>query len=94
MWFWRAVVVSGPAAIVALWAGWTTTEVGRQPWIVYRVMRTSEAVTATEGVPIGLIVLLVTYLALGTVTLWVLRRMSRIPWQIAPDAPSPASAES
>ncbi len=92
VWFWRAVVVSGPAAIMALWAGWTTTEVGRQPWIVYRVMRTSEAVTAAEGVPIGLIVLLVTYLALGAVTLWVMRRMSRTPLQIPPDAPPPAAA--
>ena len=35
-WFYRAVIVAGPLAFVALIAGWITTEVGRQPWIVYR----------------------------------------------------------
>ena len=39
-WFYRAVAVAGPAATVALVAGWVTTEVGRQPWVVYRVMTT------------------------------------------------------
>ena len=38
-WFYRAAVLAGPAAVVALICGWITTEVGRQPWIVYRVMR-------------------------------------------------------
>ena len=39
-WFYRAVVAAGPLSLVALIAGWVTTEVGRQPWVVYRVMRT------------------------------------------------------
>ena len=38
-WFYRAVVAAGPLSLVALIAGWITTEVGRQPWIVYQVMR-------------------------------------------------------
>ena len=38
-WFLRAVAVSGVAAVVAMEAGWITTEVGRQPWIVYRLLR-------------------------------------------------------
>ena len=42
-----------PAALVALIAGWITTEVGRQPWIVYEVMRTEQAVTGADGVPVG-----------------------------------------
>ena len=42
-WFLRAVAVSGVAAIVALECGWIVTEVGRQPWIVYNVMRTKDA---------------------------------------------------
>ena len=50
-WFWRAVVAAGPLSVVALLAGWVTTEVGRQPWVVYGVMRTSEAVTGADGVP-------------------------------------------
>ncbi len=39
-WFYRALVLAGPLSVVALIAGWVTTEVGRQPWVVYRVMRT------------------------------------------------------
>src|SRR5262249_7620791 len=49
-WFLRAVAVSGVAAVVALECGWIVTEVGRQPWIVYQVMRTSSAVTQSNGV--------------------------------------------
>ena len=49
-WFLRAVAVSGVAAIVALECGWIVTEVGRQPWIVYNVMRTEDAVTDASGI--------------------------------------------
>ena len=42
-WFLRAVAVSGVAAVVALECGWIVTEVGRQPWVVYNVMRTKDA---------------------------------------------------
>ena len=49
-WFLRAVAVSGVAAVVALECGWIVTEVGRQPWIVYNVMRTEDAVTEASGV--------------------------------------------
>ena len=44
-WFYRALSAAGPLAIVALICGWITTEVGRQPWVVYEVMRTEQAVT-------------------------------------------------
>ena len=53
-WFLRAVAVSGVASIVALECGWIVTEVGRQPWIVYEVMRTEDAVTDASGVSITL----------------------------------------
>ena len=49
-WFLRATAVSGVAAVVALECGWIVTEVGRQPWIVYNVMRTSDAVTHASGI--------------------------------------------
>jgi cytochrome bd ubiquinol oxidase subunit I len=76
-WFLRATAVSGVAAVVALECGWIVTEVGRQPWIVYNVMRTSDAVTHASGVWVtfGLIVAL--YLALGAVLIITLRAMSR-----------------
>jgi cytochrome d ubiquinol oxidase subunit I len=75
-WFLRATAVSGVAAIVALECGWIVTEVGRQPWIVYEVMRTEDAVTDASGVPITLGVVFVVYALLGTATVMVLRAMS------------------
>jgi cytochrome bd ubiquinol oxidase subunit I len=76
-WFLRAVAVSGAAAIVAMWAGWIVTEVGRQPWIVQGFMRTEEAVTEAEGIWFAFAGVLVLYAALGTGAILVLRAMSR-----------------
>ena len=76
-WFYRAVVVAGPLGIVALIAGWIVTEVGRQPWIVYELMRTEEAVTGAEGIPVGYATLAVVYAGLIAVVLFLLRRLAR-----------------
>jgi cytochrome bd ubiquinol oxidase subunit I len=81
-WFYRAVVVAGPLSVVALIAGWITTEVGRQPWIVYGVMRTSEAVTAARGIPVGYGTLVLVYLCLAGIVAWLLRRFSRVPLEL------------
>jgi cytochrome d ubiquinol oxidase subunit I len=78
-WFHRALVVSGPLALVALISGWITTEVGRQPWVVYEVMRTESAVTGASGVPVGFAALGLVYLGLAAVTFVMLRRLSRQP---------------
>jgi cytochrome d ubiquinol oxidase subunit I len=78
-WFYRAVVVAGPLSLVALIAGWVTTEVGRQPWVVYEVMRTSEAVTGATGIPVGYASLALVYAGLGAAVFWVLRRLARAP---------------
>jgi cytochrome d ubiquinol oxidase subunit I len=76
-WFLRAVAISGLLAVVALECGWIVTEVGRQPWIVYNVMRTEDAVTNANGVPwtFGLIIAL--YIVLGAALVITLRAMSR-----------------
>ena len=76
-WFLRAVAVSGVAAIVALECGWIVTEVGRQPWIVYNVMRTEDAVTDASGIGVTLAAVVLLYSALGVATVLVLRAMSR-----------------
>jgi cytochrome d ubiquinol oxidase subunit I len=78
-WFARSVAALGPLSLVALIAGWVTTEVGRQPWVVYGRMRTEEAVTGAGGVPVGYATLVVVYLALAAATVWVLRRLARVP---------------
>jgi cytochrome d ubiquinol oxidase subunit I len=96
-WFLRATAISGGAAIVALECGWIVTEVGRQPWIVYETLRTKDAVTQASGVPVTLAVVVVLYLTLGTVTVVVLRAMTRR-WRSAeevdvPYGPRPVARE-
>jgi cytochrome bd ubiquinol oxidase subunit I len=87
-WFLWTVVALGPLSVVALIAGWVTTEVGRQPWVVYGHMRTEDAVTGADGIPLGFASLVVVYLALGVATAWLLRRLARAPLEIeASDGP-------
>jgi cytochrome d ubiquinol oxidase subunit I len=78
-WFLRAVVAAGPASVVALIAGWVTTEVGRQPWVVYGFMRTEDAVTGADGILVGYATLALVYAALIVGLVWVLRRLARAP---------------
>ncbi|MFD7438376.1 cytochrome ubiquinol oxidase subunit I [Streptomyces sp. NPDC059861] len=76
-WFLRACVLSGVGAVLALEAGWTVTEVGRQPWIVYGVMRTSEAVNPAPGLIWGFVLVALVYAVLTVATIYVLRRLAR-----------------
>ena len=75
-------MVAGPLSFVALICGWIVTEVGRQPWIVYEVMRTTQAVTAANGLEVGYAVLILVYVALGFAVFWLLRRLSRKPEEV------------
>ncbi|GAA1842589.1 cytochrome ubiquinol oxidase subunit I [Asanoa iriomotensis] len=84
-WFYRAVVLCGPLSLVALIAGWITTEVGRQPWVVYEFMRTEEAVTGASGIPVGYGALAAVYLGLVIAVVWVLRRLARVPLAEPPE---------
>ncbi len=81
-WFLRTVAALGPLSVIALIAGWVTTEVGRQPWVVYGLMRTEEAVTGARGIPVGYAMLVVVYVALGAATVWLLRRLARAPLEV------------
>jgi len=76
-WFLRATAVSGVLAVVALECGWIVTEVGRQPWIVYNVMRTEDAVTQASGVWVTFTLVVALYAALGAVLVITLRSMAR-----------------
>jgi cytochrome d ubiquinol oxidase subunit I len=92
-WFYRAVVAAGPLSLVALLAGWVTTEVGRQPWVVYRVMRTSEAVTGASGIPVGYATLAVVYAGLAVAVAWLLRRLARAPMEPPEPTLAPSAGE-
>jgi cytochrome d ubiquinol oxidase subunit I len=93
-WFQWALAVAGPAATVALIAGWVTAEVGRQPWTVYHVMTTAQSVTGAGGIPVGYTALVITYLAVAAALVWILRRLSRAPLQLpGADAPPDATTQ-
>jgi cytochrome d ubiquinol oxidase subunit I len=95
---------AGVLAYIAVECGWVTTEVGRQPWIVYNVARTSSAVTSASGISISFIVVIVLYALLGAATILTLRAMSRrwrteglvsdddAPYGPRPPAPAAAAA--
>jgi cytochrome bd ubiquinol oxidase subunit I len=82
VWFHRGVVAAGPLAVVALIAGWVTTEVGRQPWVVYQVMRTDDAVTGAGGIPVGFAALGLVYAGVATIAAVMLRRLARQPLEV------------
>ena len=77
--FLLVALAAGPLATVALEAGWVTTEVGRQPWIVYHVMRVDQAVNTAPGLWVGLPVLVAIYGVLTAVLVVVLRRLAAVP---------------
>jgi cytochrome d ubiquinol oxidase subunit I len=73
-WYLRLVTLTGPLGFVAIEAGWTVTEVGRQPWIIHGVMRTADAVTPMPRLAIPLVTFTALYLFLAFVVVVLLRR--------------------
>jgi cytochrome bd ubiquinol oxidase subunit I len=72
--FLKAMVLSMTLGFVAVESGWMVTELGRQPWIVQGVMRTSAAVTPMPGLVAPFVLFTVIYLGLGAVVLYLMRR--------------------
>jgi cytochrome d ubiquinol oxidase subunit I len=63
--------------MVAIEAGWVVTEVGRQPWIIYGILRTADAVTPVPGMRYHFFLFLILYLTLAAATAWLLIRQVR-----------------
>lgn len=81
-WFHKFVVLMGPSGFIALLAGWFTTEVGRQPWVVYGVMRTKDALSpvSAEQVGLTLIIFVVVYcIVFGIGIFYMLKMMLKGP---------------
>ena len=72
--FLRILVAASPLGFIAIETGWVVTEVGRQPWIIQGVMRTSEAVTPMPGLVVPFITFTLLYILLAVVTVWLLLR--------------------
>jgi cytochrome d ubiquinol oxidase subunit I len=69
-----ALVIVAPFGFLATEAGWFVTEVGRQPWIVFGVLRTRDAVTPMPGLIAPFLIVSLLYCGLGVVVLWLLWR--------------------
>jgi len=90
-WFQRLALLMGPSGFLAILCGWTTTEMGRQPWVVYGLLRTADAVSpvTTGEVATSLALFVVVYLVVfGTGFAFVLRLMAK-----GPEAPPPEEQE-
>jgi cytochrome d ubiquinol oxidase subunit I len=72
--FLQLLVLCTPLGFVALESGWVVTEVGRQPWIIYHVMRTSDAVTTMPGLTTPMVLFTGLYLILAAVVIWLMSR--------------------
>jgi cytochrome bd ubiquinol oxidase subunit I len=73
-WLLRTLVGIAPLGFIAIQAGWVVTEVGRQPWIIQGLMRTSKAVTPMPGLWVPMVTFSVLYLVLAGVVFWAMRR--------------------
>ncbi|WP_394833129.1 cytochrome ubiquinol oxidase subunit I [Pendulispora rubella] len=76
-WLLSALVLASPLGFLAIEAGWVVSEVGRQPWVIFKVMRTRDAVTPAAGVELTFALFVLLYAALGVTLVFFLRRMAR-----------------
>jgi cytochrome d ubiquinol oxidase subunit I len=73
-WRLRAIALGAPMGFIAIEAGWTVTEVGRQPWIIQGVLRTADAVTPMPGLVVPFLLFTLLYCFLGVIVVWLLYR--------------------
>jgi cytochrome d ubiquinol oxidase subunit I len=73
-WFLWLVGITMPMGVIAVEAGWTVTEVGRQPWIIYGIMKTEEAVSTMPGLQYPFYTFTLLYVLLSAVVIWLMRR--------------------
>jgi cytochrome d ubiquinol oxidase subunit I len=91
-WFQRWALVMGPTGLMALLAGWITTEVGRQPWTVYGVLRTVDSASPLDAQQVGtslLIFVVVYFLVFGTGVYYMLKLMKKGPVHLDAHATRP-----
>jgi cytochrome d ubiquinol oxidase subunit I len=73
-WFLWMITLAMPLGFIAVEAGWTVTEVGRQPWIIYGIMRTEDAVSSMPGLDVTFYIFTGLYLMLSFILVWLMRR--------------------
>ncbi len=79
-WFLKSFAIATPLGFIAVEAGWTVTEVGRQPWIIHNVMRTADAVTPMPGIAYSFYLFTAIYISLSLAVIFLLKRqISMVP---------------
>ncbi|WP_108805558.1 cytochrome ubiquinol oxidase subunit I [Aquimarina sp. Aq107] len=76
--YWILFVLLAPLGFIALEAGWIVTEVGRQPWIIHKIMRTKDAVTPMPGIVFSFYTYIVVYLSLSIAVTWLMIRQIKV----------------
>jgi len=77
-WMLRLLAFCTPLGFIAVEAGWTVTEVGRQPWIIYGIIKTKDAVTPMPGLQYPLLIIFIIYLLLAFIVFWLMRRQIQV----------------
>src|SRR5690606_5875478 len=77
-WFLRLFVFAIPLGYIALEAGWVVTEVGRQPWIIYEIMRTKDAVTPMPGIVYSFYIFTAVFISLSIIVIFLLYRQMKM----------------
>lgn len=73
-WFLWLIGICTPLGFIAVEAGWTVTEVGRQPWIIYGIMKTEDAVSTMPGLQYSFYLITIIYLLLSAAVTWLMYR--------------------
>ena len=77
-WLLKCFVAATPLGFIAVEAGWTVTEVGRQPWIIHKIMRTSDAVTPMPGIVYSFYIFSAVYISLAVIVIFMLYRQIKM----------------
>ncbi|WP_343703851.1 cytochrome ubiquinol oxidase subunit I [Chitinophaga sp.] len=77
-WLLKLFVIATPMGFIAVEAGWTVTEVGRQPWIIHGIMRTADAVTPMPGIVYSFYIFTAVYISLSLIVAFLLYRQIRM----------------
>jgi cytochrome d ubiquinol oxidase subunit I len=95
-WFLRLFILATPIGFIAVEAGWTVTEVGRQPWIIHGIMRTKDAVTPMPGIGYSFYLFSAVYFTLSLAVIFMLyRQIKMVPviYDKAPEEVTPKQIE-
>ena len=84
-WLWL-IALATPLGFIAVEAGWTVTEVGRQPWIIYGVMKTKDAVSVMPGLSYSFYLITAIYLLLSLIIFWLMKRQIKTVPEFYPSA--------